>query len=202
VDLLNPGGFKVFEDHLDEVHGDPFAVDLFGLAFGQGVDQFVVFIETQDAVGGEAFDRERARDADFFIVFVRFVVEVFGFGFGGDGVIDFFLPGDAGVPPLRVELFDVFGPFVVRFAGDFPFFPGAIKGGVELGAEGFECVLPLFPDDIDFSVVGNGFEGDMGDTFVDEAEADISVGGRVGNGFDCNLGFLELAVGGIGKGNS
>jgi hypothetical protein len=53
-------------------------------------------------VGGKAIDGKWSGHAYFFIVFVGFVVEVFGFGFGGNGSVDLFLPGDAKLPPFGV----------------------------------------------------------------------------------------------------
>jgi hypothetical protein len=60
-----------------------------GVVFGLGIDEFVVFIDAEDAVRGEAFDGEWSGYADFGFVVVRFVVEVFVVGFGGDGGVDF-----------------------------------------------------------------------------------------------------------------
>ena len=72
----------------------------------------------------QAFHRKRAGDADFLVVFVGLVVEVFVVGFSGDGGVDFLLPGDALFPPIRVNSSDLLGPSVVGVAGDFPFFVG------------------------------------------------------------------------------
>ena len=82
------------------------------MSSGGGVDEFVVFVYGEDAVGGEAFYGEGACDADGGFVFVGFVVEEFLVGFGGDGGVNFFLAGDAGLPPVGVELFGGVGPSV------------------------------------------------------------------------------------------
>ena len=101
VRLLDPGGLEVFEDDLDE---GPLAAEfgLLPLACFQRVDQLVVSIHPEGAVRGEALDGERPGHADLFLIFVGFVVEVFGIGLGGDGSIDLLLAGDALLPPLRV----------------------------------------------------------------------------------------------------
>jgi hypothetical protein len=99
VGLLDAGGFQVFEDHLNEVRR--FGREVFA---GERVDEVIVFIDSQGAVRREAFDGEGSGYSDFFVVFVGLVVEVFVFGFGGDGGVDFFLTGDAEFPPVGVEL--------------------------------------------------------------------------------------------------
>ena len=40
----------------------------------------------------------------FFLSVVGLVVEVFELGLGGDGGVDLLLPGDAGLPPVGVQL--------------------------------------------------------------------------------------------------
>ena len=62
-----------------------------------GVDQFIVFIHAQHAVGAEALDGEGTGHADLLLVLVRLVVKIFKLGLGGDGLVDFLLPGDAGL---------------------------------------------------------------------------------------------------------
>ncbi len=78
--LLHAGGFQVFQDHLGE--------GLFGLEFGaallQRVDQFVVLIHAEHAVGAKALYCERACDADLLFVLVGLIVEVFELRLPGD----------------------------------------------------------------------------------------------------------------------
>jgi hypothetical protein len=94
-----PSGLQVLQDHLDEA---ALAVVL-GLLLGAvGVDQLVVLIDTQHAVGREALDRERPGHADLLLVLVRLVVEVLELGLGGDGGVDLLLAGDPLLPPLWV----------------------------------------------------------------------------------------------------
>ena len=85
------------------------ALRVFVLGFGSAVDQFVVLVYGQNAVGREAFDGEGAGDSDVAFVVVGFVAEAFGVGFGGDGGVDFFLAGDAVAPPFGVELVSLVG---------------------------------------------------------------------------------------------
>ena len=60
------------------------------------IDQFVVGADGdgESAMGRERFEGERSGGADFGFVFVRFVVEVFKVGFGGDRSVYFLLPFD------------------------------------------------------------------------------------------------------------
>jgi hypothetical protein len=149
-------------------------------------------------VGRDAFDGEGSGYAHLFRVFVGLVVEVFGVGFGGYGGVDFFLAGDALDPPLGVGLDGGCGPVGVGFAGDLPFFPvlvrRVVEGLVQRVAEGFEEGLELVPDDVDLGVVGDGFEGDVGDAFVDEALADLVVSGADGDGLAGDFGFFGVPV--------
>ena len=55
----------------------------------------------------------------------------------------------------------------------------------------------VFPDDVDLGVVGDGFEGDVGDALIDEAVGHVAVDGfRAGGGAN-DFRFLELALAGI-----
>jgi hypothetical protein len=104
VGLLHAGGLEVLQDHLDEVA----LLAIAGIRFGGTVvDQFVVLVDAQHAVGRQAFDGERASDADLLLVLVGLVVEVFELGLGGDGGVDFPLAGDAGLPPVGMQLGDL-----------------------------------------------------------------------------------------------
>ena len=197
VGLLDPGGPQVLQNHL----GEGLFMEVIGTAFVGGINQFIVFIDAEDAVRGEAFDGEGTGDTNLLFVLVRFVVEVFELGLGGDGGIDFPLPGDAGLPPGGVEFPRCLGPFGVGFAGNFPLLPTTFHGGVQLFAQRFQGLLPCLPDDVDFGIVGDGFESDMGDTLVNKAVADVvleskplrSKRGTVG------LGLFFRAIWTIGK---
>jgi hypothetical protein len=150
VGLLDSSGFEVGEDDFGEVGGF-----IGRIGFVIRINQFVVFINGNDAVRREAFDGEGASDADGAFVFVGFVIEVFLIGFGRDRCVNLFLSRNAIVPPVLMEFLGFFGPGFVGFAGDLPFFPVLFEGGVELGAEGFEFGLEFFPDHIDFGIVGD-----------------------------------------------
>jgi hypothetical protein len=84
------------------------------------VDEAVVLIHTEHAVGAEALDGEGACHADFLFVLVGLVVEVFEFGLGGDGLVDFLLPGDAGGPELGEQVFSFQGPVFRALSRQFP----------------------------------------------------------------------------------
>ncbi len=131
-------------------------------------------------MGREAFDREGASHADFLFVFIGFVVEIFVFGLGCDGCVDFFLTGDALLPPLRVEFLGILGPFLISFAGDFPFFPFLADSLIQAFAQGFEGLLEFVPDDVYLDIIRDGFQSDMRDALVNETLADIAVSGAIG----------------------
>jgi hypothetical protein len=65
-------------------------------------------------MGAEALDREGTGDADLPLVLVGLVVEVLELSLRGDGGVDLFLPGDARLPPLRVQFRRGFRPRVGR----------------------------------------------------------------------------------------
>jgi len=96
VRLLDSGGFEVFEDHVLE---GSHAGDGRCLLHAEWVDEAVVLIHTEHAVGAEALDGEGTCHADFLFVLIGLVVEVFELGLGGDAGIDFLLAGNAGGPP-------------------------------------------------------------------------------------------------------
>ena len=101
VRLLNAGGLEMVEDHPGEVL--LFAVP--ELSFGDVLDELVVLVDAQQTVRRQALYGERTGDADLLAVLVGLVVEVFVFGLGGDGSVDFLLPGDALFPPSPREFF-------------------------------------------------------------------------------------------------
>ena len=92
------------------------------------IDQFVVLIDCQDAMRREAFDGEWLGDADFALVFVGFVVEVFGIGLRGNGGVDFLLSCDALLPPVRVQFSGLASEIPNR-----PLEPGCGSGQLERG---------------------------------------------------------------------
>ncbi len=165
VRLLHARGFQIFKNHADEVGGI--------FAFGGEVrfQQLVVFIYGERAMRRQALYRERPGYAHLALIFVGLVIEVFVLGFGGDGGVDFLLARDACLPPFRVQAFGFGGPGVFGFARDLPFFPRLFQCRVERPAQGFERELILVPDDVDFGVVGDGFQRDVRNAFVVEALA-------------------------------
>ena len=128
VSLLDSGGPQVFQDHLGK------ALLWFAVStrFGQRIDQVVVFIDSQSPMGRQAFDGERPGDPDLFLVFVRFVVEVFKLGLGGDRGINLLLPGNPSLPPLGMDFFGCVRPFGVGLTRDLPFFERFFDGRVQL----------------------------------------------------------------------
>ena len=141
VGLLHPGGFEGFEDDAGKV-GFVAAAVWFGLV---GVDEFVVLVYGEDAVGGEAFDGEGASHPDDGFVFVGFVVEKFLIGTGGDGGVNLALAGNAGFPEGIEGSLGAGGPVGGRFAGHFPFQQsiggGGFAGGQRDRAAGSEVDL-------------------------------------------------------------
>ena len=88
VGLLHACGAEVFEDDGGEVGCGGTG------GFFARVDQFVVFVYGEHAVGGEAFDGEGASHTDDRFILVGFIVEKFLVGFSGDRSVDFLLSGD------------------------------------------------------------------------------------------------------------
>ncbi len=168
VRLLHAGGLEVLQDHLVETHA-------VSLLHGERIDQLVVLIHAEHAVGREALDGERARNADLLLVVVGLVVEVLEFGLGGDGGVDLLLPGNACLPPVGVQLLRGLRPFLLGFARNLPFLPGLLERRVQLLAQRLQLRLPLVPDHIDLGVVGDGFERDVRHALIDEAVADVAV---------------------------
>jgi hypothetical protein len=60
-------------------------------------------------------------------------------------------------------------------------------------------LLEFFPDDVDFGVVGDGFQGDVRDPFVDEALADVAVSWGFGRHFVSDFRFFPLAFAAVGE---
>ena len=85
--LLHAGGAEVVEDDLGEVVAAGRLAD--------GIDELVVFVDGEDAVGRDAFDGEGAGHAHLVPVLVGLVVEVFVVGLSCDGGVDLLLAGDA-----------------------------------------------------------------------------------------------------------
>ena len=127
----------------------------------------------------QALDGERPGDTDAGTVFVGAVVEVFDVGLAGDGGVDAPLPLDAGLPPGGVGLLGLRGPGGFGGAGDLPILPLLAEGSVEGGAQGFERGLRLLLQHVDLGVVGDGFESDVRRALIDEAVADVVMGGRI-----------------------
>ena len=68
------------------------------------VDKLVVLVNVEDAVRRDALHRKGTGDADLPPVLVGLVVEVLEVGLGCDGGVDLLLAGDAGLPPLGVNV--------------------------------------------------------------------------------------------------
>ena len=150
-------------------------------------------------MGAEALHGEGTGDADLLLVLVGLVVEVFELGLGGDGGVDLLLPGDAGLPPVGVQLLCRVRPLAIGLARNLPFLPGSLERGVQRFTQRLQLRLPLVPDDIDLRVVGDGFERDVRHALIDEAVADVPMHRlrtRRGAG---DFGLLELAFAGIGQ---
>jgi hypothetical protein len=115
-------------------------------------------------------------------------------GLGGDGNVDFFLPGDALLPPLRMILLRFRRPFLLFIARDFPFFPFCAQCLIELLAQRFQRLLELFPDDVDLGIVGDGLKSDMRHALAHESLADISAGWLTRWASVGDFCFLSLAI--------
>ena len=194
--LLHAGGLEVLQDHL----GKGLLLGVVGGGFRDaGIDQLVVVIHAEHAVGAEALDGEGTGHADLLLVVVGLVVEVFKLGLGGDGLVDLLLPGDAGLPPVGVQILRRVRPLASASRGISHSCQCLLERGVQLLAQRLQLRLPLVPDDIDLRVVGDGLEGDVRHALIDEAVADVPLHGlrtRRGAG---DFGFLELALAGIGQ---
>jgi hypothetical protein len=59
--------------------------------------------------------------------------------------------------------------------------------------------LRLFPDHVDLGIVGDGFQGDVRGALVDEALADVAVGGGVGLDLAGDFLFLRAALTAVGE---
>ena len=70
--LLYAGDLEVFQDHL----GEGLLGAVFGTVFLQSVNQLVVLIHAEHAVGAEALNSEGTGDTNLSLVLVGFVVEI------------------------------------------------------------------------------------------------------------------------------
>ena len=82
--LLDARRVQVLQDHGREVLLPVVA----GLGLGEVVDEFVILVDAERAVRGQALDRERAGDADDAPILVGLVVQVLEVRLGGDGGVD------------------------------------------------------------------------------------------------------------------
>ena len=143
----------------------------------------------------EAFDGERPGHAHLLFVFIRLVVEVFEFSLGGDGRVDFLLPRDARSATIRRGVaLRLRRPLHVGVARDLPFLPLLLQCHIERLAQRLESLLKILPDDVDFGIVGDGLERDMGNALVDEPLADVTVSRCARRCCARNFRFLILAV--------
>ena len=173
VRLLHAGRLEVLQDDLGEVVDAAVAA----ARLAEGVDELVVLVDGEDAVGGDAFDGEGAGDAHLLPVFVGLVVEVLVVGPGSDRGIDLLLAGDALLPPDFMQHLYVRRPALIGLARDLPLLPVRAEGGVQLLPQRFQYLLVLLPDHVDLGVVGDGAQRDMRHALIDEALADVAVAG-------------------------
>ena len=100
---------------------------------------------------------------------------------------------------LFVQFLYVGRPIFFSLTGDLPFLPVCAQRGVEPLAQRLQGLLEIFPDDVDFGVIGDGAQRDVGHALVDEALADVAEAGRFGGGLALDFGFFELALTAVGK---
>ena len=195
VGLLDAGGLEVLQDHAGEVLLSAVAEP----GFRHAVDELVVLVDAQHAVGRNALHREGACDADLPVVLVGFVVEVFVIRLGCDGGVDLLLPGDALCPPVAVNISGLLGPSLFGVAGDFPLFPGGAERAVQLFTQRLQRLLELLPDHVDLGVVGDGLERDVGHALVHETLSDVVVGRRFRRRLARDLAFLLPPLRAVGE---
>jgi hypothetical protein len=81
-----------------------FLLVVIGSSLRDGVNQLVGLIHAQHAVRTEALHGEGTGHADFLVVQVGLVVEVFELGLCRNGGVNLLLPGDSGRPPFGMQL--------------------------------------------------------------------------------------------------
>ena len=110
VGLLHSGDLEVLQDHL----GEGLFRTMFSAIFLHRVDQLVILIHAQHAMGAEALHGEWTGHADLLLVVVRLVIQVFGLRLGSDGRVDLLLAADTQLPTIRRAALgasrDHFGP--------------------------------------------------------------------------------------------
>ena len=173
VRLLDARSLEMLEDHRAEVLRLAVCA---GRRLGHAVDELVVLVDAEDAVGREALDRERPGDAHLAVVGVGLVVEVLEVRLRGDRGVDLTLARDALLPPLFVQRPRLGRPPLLGLLRDLPFRPRLAEHRVQLLAQRIEGALELLPDDVDLGVVGDVAELNVGQALVDEALADVAVG--------------------------
>ena len=99
VGLLDAGRPEVFQNQLREV-----LLGCEAQARLRQVDRIALLIDRQRAVRRQALDRERPGHADFLLILVGLIVEIFAVSLRGDGGIDLLLAADASLPPFGMEL--------------------------------------------------------------------------------------------------
>jgi hypothetical protein len=124
VRLLHAGGLRFSRIIWGKVCLAPYSA----ASSFRGVDQFIVLIHAEHAVGAEALHGEGTGHADLLLVVVGLVVEVFKLGLGGDGLVDLLLPGDAGLPPVGVQLLRRVRPLGIGLARNLPLLPSRTPG--------------------------------------------------------------------------
>ena len=195
VGLLDAGAAQVVQDDLAEV----VAGVVLALGLGYAVNYVAVLVHAQHPVGGDAFHGEGAGHPHLAAVFVGLVVQVLVVGPGGDGGVNFLLAGDAPLPPEGVEGSGFLGPGRVGFPGNLPLLPGRAQGAVQFLPQGFQFLLRRLPDDVNFGVVGDGAQGDVGHPLVNEPLAHVAVGGHIRRGAAGDFSLLLLPLLAVGQ---
>ena len=94
----------------------------------------------------EAFDGEWSGDADFLVVVVGLVVEVFELGLGGDGSVDLLLSRDALLPPIGVQfLCAITGHFASASRGISHSSQFCFSAAFKLLAQRFQAAVAIVP---------------------------------------------------------
>ena len=144
----------------------------------RAVSKVLILIDGQHAVRRKALHGEGTGNANLLLVLVGLVVEVLKVSLGGDGGVDGLLAGDALLPPLRVEFLRLRLAISRLPRGEFPTLPTACRVRNSAARAAVQDGLILLPDHVDFSIVGNGLERNVGNPFIDKALSDVPVAVR------------------------
>src|SRR5579862_9306342 len=123
----------------------------------------------------EALHGKGSGHTNLLLVVKRLIVQIFKLSLGSDGLVYLLLSGNTSFPPISVQFFNSVRPLGIGVTWNLPFLPRLFDRGIQLFTQLFQLCLPLVPDNVDLGVVGNGFERDMWNTFINEAVTDISL---------------------------